>query len=816
MGGHRGWLTDLGVATRGIIARPNFAIPIILTLAVASALALLAVAVVEGVMFRPLPGVGAQSELVEIVVRQECRGCGGFSTSLIDLETVRDGLAECAEVAATAGASVAVDVTGADSKAVRAAFVTANYFHVLRSPLEEGIPMGRTGDDSTVLSHRLVQRSYGASARVVGERVRVGNLPVTVTGVAASAFGGIDVSLMNSGPDLWLPVAMIGRIGDARPGWVAPNRDGEYDFRYVARPESGFAKSDISNRLSSMAARIAERKDKGTSVWIELKPLTMHDMKQVGPLITVVLIVPLLVLIIAWMNVASLIVARAAGRWREVAIRVALGASRGRIVRLFALECVCLCIVALLLALPVVQWGLLRITELISVPVPLGYGAFAFVLACSIAGSLLVSLIPNLRRLTVPTGSDLGASQGMRGSFRESGLRRWLVCGQVALSLALMAAGVQLTSAFDSVQRSGGTRPDHLLMAHFDLRQTGAAHRADEFYRQLSAAVSRHPQAVAAGFAPPRAFWTFGRGHQLDNSVAVWLPGDAAKDPRIILGGWTGGDALRAAGLRLLDGRSFTNEETATGLPRVAIVSQSFVEQLVPSGAIGQTVRVAARRQGFAKGRDLQIVGVVAPAVEPTFTVARQPVPAIYLPGPLEPSPSMTVYVKTADSAAGMKQSLAALARSVDPTVPVLELETLEEKNERVMPEVALARLASYVGTGGLLLAAWGLYALMSYAVAVRSNELGLRVALGAGRQTIVMLIVKEAALLVLIGGVLGMIGSDISVRIVRAEIHAVPVGTGWVALYCVGLLAIVALVGALKPALAAASTDPIVAMRNL
>ena len=308
--------------------------------------------------------------------------------------------------------------------------------------------------------------------------------------------------------------------------------------------------------------------------------------------VIVVMPIPILVLAIACVNAANLMLARGSQRRREIAIRLAIGAGRGRIIRQLLVESSMLALVATAVAVPIAWWGLQLASNPLGVPIPFDPAVLVSTILTAAGTALAFGLAPAVRVSAQRPSSTLG-SAGARSDAapRESRMRRLLVVAQVALSLGLLATAWQLVSTVRSQAVSGGTPPDRLLIARFDLRPLErGADESERFYRDLAAGASRLPGVEAAGVARHTSVWTFGQG-AAPGSIVVWHPADAPKDGRATIGGYAGGDLFEAVGLRIVAGRGFT-EGDRQSRPQVAVVNQTFAQSM------GPRLRCHRRRSG--------------------------------------------------------------------------------------------------------------------------------------------------------------------------------------------------------------------------
>jgi predicted permease len=816
-----GFAQDVRYAGRTLSTSPGYSLSVIGSLGLGMAGLIAAVAFVNGALFRPFPGVGNQHELVEIAYRQcnqyNCWTAWASADEYAILRRDVEGLHGLAASTSLQTVSAALP----EARALQALLVSENYFDLLRAGTAIGRPFNAEQADPAkaavaVLSHRLWLREFDGDPSVLGRTILIAGRSAHIIGVAPEVFGGLSVGLLSSGPDLWLPLAFAPQIPSARPGWMKPRPEGERTVQMVGRLSPGTDMRRIQAQADALSASVAAREGGRDPARAEVTRVWMHDPAEFAPVMAMVLAVPILVLVIACVNAANLLLARGSVRSHEMAVRLAIGASRARIVRQLLTETLLLSLMATVLALPVVWWAVQVAERYLSLPMPIDLTVVGVALLTTAASAAGSGLAPAFR---VTAWQPASAFSPFRNNDRpiQTRSRRLLVVAQVALSLGLLATGLQLVEALNGTHRAVGTPPDRLLMASFDLRQLDfAPSDADAFYAVLLERVSRLPQVEAAAIASPRAVWTLRRGLQYDNSIGVLRPGDPPRRGRAILGGYAGGRLFDTLGLRVLEGRTFTDEDRRSGLPQAAIVNRPFADELLGGRALGQPLRVAARRQAPGEPVEVRVVGVIEPASEPSYTRNGRPVPAIYLPVPLHHDPALTLYARAHDSAGAIEPLIRQVVRGIDPRVPLLDVESLADLNERMLhPVDTLADAAAILGLEALVLAAWGLFAVVSYTVSLRSREIAVRLALGARPRAMLTMVLRQAMTLALIGTALGGAAGFVIGSFIQDDVRP-PAGTGPAALLAsTALLLGAMLLAALLPARRASRVDPMTILKE-
>jgi putative ABC transport system permease protein len=512
-------------------------------------------------------------------------------------------------------------------------------------------------------------------------------------------------------------------------------------------------------------------------------------------------------LIIGCINAASLLLARATHRGHEIAVRLAIGASRGRVARQLLLESVLLSLAAAVAALPAAWWGLQLAGTIFGTEIAMDVTVLAAGLAAAVASAVGAGLAPALRVSAQRPALALGAAHGSDSAPRQSRMRRALVAIQVAISIGLLMSGAQLVTAFEGLYETERLDPDRLIMASFDLGQLNFR-EADTvaFYRELVERVQRLPQIEAAGLAGQTAFWNFARGNTSESLVMVWPPNTQPEST--YAGGYAGGDVFPAVGLRMLEGQAFTPEDRAGSTPRVAIVSRPLAEKLFGPAALGQTVRVAAARSEAAAPLDVRIVGIVEPSWDRSYST--KPTPALFLPVPLGHQPVLTVYARSRVPLGTLAPILRDVVRQIDPRVPIADMGTLRQRAERATPEAKLSQAVAGFGVVGSVLAAFGMYALFSYLVTMRARELAVRMALGADASRTLRLIIRQAMTLAAIGAAVGTPAAIIVSIFIDWEFHGMQGIDAAKVAGTVVMFALTMLLASLAPAIRASRVDPI------
>jgi predicted permease len=823
------FLRDIHYAMRGLVRVPGFSLSVIGNLSLGLAATIVAFAFINGALFGSFPGVEDQDRLVEVEILE--RTLFGLTrpsrTASADspevFRTLREGMTSLEDLASFTDSDVAVTLP--QPLSLPAAFVSPNYFDVLGVRPAIGrtfAPEERTaGSAVAVIAHGLWMQEFGGDPSVIGRPIRTGGQILEIVGVAPRGFRGTSQYLTGGGGvDLWLPMALVERVAGDNPGppGLPP---GERLIRYLGRVRDGVPIDRVETELAVVARGVVSSADDPVERFGDVSSLSILARRDAPLVVSIILSVPLLVLAIACANAANLLLVRASRRGREVALRLALGSSRARLVRQLVLESLVLAIGAAVLAWPL-AWAALQVAAAymtFSMPLDGTVVAGALVAACLTA--LAFGLVPALQASAQRPSAALGTSPaGSGGTRAEARGRQALVAGQVALSLGLLAVGFQLTSGLVSLAEPPGSDPDRLLLASFDLEQLRFSPvERDAFYEALVEGASRIPGVEAAGLADRELLWTWER--EGDHSVVVDSRGTAAsadsgrvtglrafqEGQRFALGGSAGGDLFRAAGLDLLEGREFVTTDRRA-IPDVAIVTDRLASQAFQGAALGRTLGVSTTSTEAV----VRIVGIVESPAE----LDNPNLGVIFFPSPVHEGVARTLYVRADGPAARLAPAVRDLVARLDPEVPILDIATLDQKiRADTVFERTLASAAAVLGVVGLLLAGMGLYGVTSYNVTMRRREIAVRMALGARTDRVVAMVFRQGLAVAVIGAAIGGLVAIAAVIVIQAQVF----GVGGVDVATLGgssaLLAAAMLVASVLPAWRAARLDPIAVLRE-
>jgi predicted permease len=719
---------------------------------------------------------------------------------------------------------------------VQAELVSGNYFQALGVQPAIGRVFSPEQDDriyeghpSVVLGYQYWATRFASDPSVVGQKIVVNNYPMTIVGVSALAFTGLDPA---NAPQIRVPIQMKPLM---TPGWDAIGDRRSQWIQMFARLKPGYTLQSAQASLQPLLTQILrdeiqQKEMRDTSPYsrdrflarkVKIEPAA-SGYSQLRQSYSVALIVLMcmvgLVLLIACFNVANLLIARAVARQKEIAVRLAVGASRAQLLAQLMIESLMLSIAGgaagLLLSIVIVR-GLLALLPTDGAPLMLratpDLRILAFNAALAIVTGLLFGMAPALQSMRLDlwnTLKDVVSSVGGTGAAVK--LRKGLVIAQVAFSFLLLVGAGLFTRTLANLKstNSGFKDIDHLITFQVDPALNGySVERLKSFYTQALENIRAIPGVNAAGFAMVPIL----SGGEWDSSMGV--EGHLAKDGEDIQqfmnaispGYWN------AMGIRLLEGRDFDQRDRGAKTT-AAIVNRAFAEHYFPGrSAIGRHI-------GYGGGPDtklrIEIVGVVENSLYegPREGVHRQ----VFVPFDQSDFPGgVSFYVRTTADSATMFTALRGKIRDLDASMPVYSMKTLEHQlDDTLSTERLIALLSGAFGILATLLAALGLYGVMAFVVARRTREIGLRMALGAQRTEVVWMVMREALVLLGTGLAIGIPVAFWLSRYVSSQLFSVKSSDVGTAAAALAILVAVTAGAGIFPARRASGIDPIRALR--
>lgn len=813
-------IRDIRYALRRMGRSPVFTLVAIASLALGIGANTAIFTLVNAVLLRDQP-VAEPERLVEVYEDQVEFPWSPLSYP--NLEDLVEGTAGVFEgVAASQYTFIPRDV-GDEVTVLPAEMVNGDYFPVLGLTPALGRLLGPDDDVAegahpvTVLAYDYWQRAFGGDPAVVGTEIRLSGRSYAVVGVAPEAYTG---NLRGLAPALYVPLAMINQLQPAQENLL--EQRGNHAVFTKARLAPGVGMAEARTAVAGVASRLKEElpdswQAEESFVLVPATEVVLFPPvdRVIIPAAALLMVVVALVLLIACANLASFLLARAADRRREVAVRLALGAGRSDLVRQLLTETILLAVIAGALGIGIAVGGLELLGRAdLHLPIPIVLDldpdatVLGFALAVSILSGILFGLAPALQSTNPDLATTLKNESTGGGRPRRLTLRNGLVVGQVAMSIVLLVgAGLFLRSfeARQNVDPGFGAEPAVVLSLGIPSDRYGSEEEGRLFLDELQRQVGALPGVGRVGVTANLHMNLLSTSSVTINVDGMEPPPDRpgfSVDYTVVTPGF-----FAAAGIPILRGRNFSESDDADA-PGVAIINQALADRFFPDrDPVGQTIR-------RPNGDEHQVVGVAR--TTKVRTLGEAPRPFLYRPvGQQYQSFLMLVATTRGDATATVPAILAAI-RSLDPDVPVYEAKTMER---HLATQLVPGRLAALVlpmaAALALTLAALGLYGVVSYTVASRAREVGIRISLGADPRQVVRLLMRGGLRLVFVGGAIGVAAGLVLSQLLRSLLFGVatldPVTFVGVPL----LLAAVGFLAAWIPARRATRIDPSRALRS-
>jgi predicted permease len=809
---------DLRYAARVLGRSPGYAFTVVAVLALGISANAAVFSVFKAAFLKPLPAVDQSSRLAVLVGRAS--GGRTVTVSYPDYQYLREHDTAFSGLAASSPAPLTLGMATA-SERLWGEFVSGNYFQVLGVSPRVGRTLLPTDERSSgsdpvaVISDQLWRRAFASDPQVIGRTILVNAHPLTIVGVAEPGFHGSILSLVL---DIFIPLTMrpqlqppFNGLSVANARWLIP----------IGRLTPGTSIAAAAARTELLAARLAadhpvgDVNERATVVPLWRSPFGAQTFLL--PVVGVLAVTALLVLVIVCTNLANLAFAHALTRRAEIATRIAMGASRGRIVRLLLLENV-------LLSIPACAIGVIASTRLFSLFGNTGASAataapseldtsidglvigFAFAVSCATA--IVFSLVPALH----------GSRESLAAVMREGApaqrsaktrLRGAFVVAQIAASLLLLvAAGLTLRTVRAARSADVGFNPNQVVSVRIDLSTSGYDDaRGRTFYQQLLQNLTARPgieSASLAEFVPMRM--VEGRSRQV--VVDGYAPG---KDEDLQLAvNAVGPEYFRTLQIGITAGRPFSRDDTQASAP-VVVVNETTARRFwqTPLNAVGKRIRVGGGESDWRT-----VIGVVRDVKY--LRLNEAPTPYLYTPLAQDYRPEMTLHARGTAGTADLVNRVREEVRALDATVPVLDAQTLVDqvRSGLVLYEVSAAGLLGF-GLIAISLAAVGVYGLVAYSVKQSTHEIGVRIALGAQRRDVSLRFLTRGMRLGLLGVGIGIAGALMATRLMAAVLYGVNPTDSVTFAGATGLVLGLALFASFLPSWRAASLDPIRALRH-
>ncbi len=808
---------DITLAIRYLRKTPGFTIPAVLTLALGIGANTTIFSLTDALMFRRL-AVADANRIVHVFQTRPNRPADPYPLSMADYADVRDRSKSFEILAAHYPTSPMHILIDGEPIAANGAVATANYFDVMQ--LTPALGRFYTADEDrvrdrdavVVISYGFWQRHFGGSIAVIGKQIQINGRMFAIVGVTPRGFNG--TRIRDAEHDAWIPAAMftngyrycdafardcrvVELVGKLKPSITREQAQTELDV--IARAV-GLENPQL---LKGLGYHLVEAKGVGLGI-------VTSEIEQLQLFLVVVGVV----LLMACANVAGLLMARASARGKELAMRLALGATRARVMRQLLTETAVLAALGTVAGLLVAVWGNALLESVyshdgagrpVSFSLVISANVFAATAAIAIAAVFLVGLIPSISAGRADVVSVIKDDSGSGGG-RRSRARVVLVTAQMAASVLLLIGAALLLQSVWNLNRGANFDPDHV--ATFRLRPSLVDYpraRAHAFQRRAIEAIEAVPGVTGAS---PSVYMSMLAG---GGNVGVSLDPAAAADARkAVLVGHTGANYFKTLGVPLIEGRDFSDHDTLDA-PRVAIVNDVFAHNWWPStSAVGKSVYVNGRPYSvIAVARDAQFYSSGEPVREQIFLSYWQP---------LNDDPFVNdsrMVVRTSGDPAALMATIRRAIAAVDPAVPISEDQPLADRVSYTYQAVRFAR-AMMVGVAvlALVLSAIGVYGVLAFSVSQRTREMAIRFALGATRGEVASLVLRDALVMILCGVTIGIGAAWMSSRFIATFLYGIDPRN--LAAFIVGpiVLAAVSIAASFVPARRAAAVSASTALR--
>jgi len=800
-------LQDARFGLRMLRRSPGFAVVAAITLALGLGANTAMFSVIDAVLLRPLP-FADPDRLVRIIDANPSKGFHRFSSSPPNFIDWRAQAKSFTGMAASMGGTLTLSGSG-DAQRLNALYVTPDFFGVL------GVDaiIGRTftteegtygHDKAVILSSHLWQQSFGGDRNVAGRTLKLDGENYVVVGVAAPKF-----RLNNN--DVVVPLAFGPNVAKQR---------GAHYLSVYARLKPGISLERANDEMKTIAARLAVAypdKDSGWTAFV----MQLHELVvgRVRPAMLILFGAVGFLALIACANVANLLLSRAVGRQREISVRTALGATRSRIMRQLLTESFILCVSGALLGMAIAAGGihLLRLVGPINVPrlatVQLNTAVLAFTAGLTLLTTILFGILPALHASRVDVNVALkSAGRGAAGSRESARPRKLLVLAEVSLSVMLLTgAGLLIRSFMRLSFTNPGVDTAHVLTFNLSLPQKKYAtpERIRDFYDALLANLRALPGVKDAGAVNILPL----SGDQNSSTFVIRGTLVADQDQPSAEQRVASRDYFRTMGIPLLRGRGFESGDRM-GSPPVVLVSEAMARRFWPNGdALGHTITMGVRPGVSNADVGGEIIGIVGDVRD--FGLEIEPAPTVYVLMDLPGTSDMNIVVRTSNDPAALVQSVRVAVAALDADIPVADPSPMETVLATSLEQRRFYMLLlSIFAAVALSLAGIGLYGVISYSVGQRTQEIGVRMALGATRGQVLTMILSEGLRMAATGIAAGIIGALALNRLMQGML--VGVSTTDATVFTVSALSItvIALAACYLPARRATAVDPVIALR--
>jgi putative ABC transport system permease protein len=799
---------DLRFALRQLIKSRGFTAAAVFTMALGIGANAAVFSVVNSVLLRPLPYKDPNA-LWMVLEKHQTRE---LEAGLVSMEDYLDFKAQATSFEELAAfTSIRRDLTGnSEPERIQMGVVSQNLFPALGVAPTAGRNFSREEDNPggervVLLSYELWQRRFDRDPGIIGKSVSISDVSYIVIGAMPKGFG---VGRLFA--DAWTPAR-------GAPGTTA--RDFRI-FNLIGRQKAGVSMSRAQTEMNALAARLAQQYPKTNAGFgVQIVPLRLYLTNQVRTGLLVLFGAVALVLLIACSNVANLVLVRAISREKEMAIRSALGASRARLLRQLATEGLVLTTIGGALGFLISLWARSAMTNLLPIEVPrlaeshVDGRVLIFFAAMAILAGIIFGLVPGLRF----TGGNLIDSlkdRGISAGKNMRHLRTALVVAELSLAVMLLIAAGLLIQSFARLQRvDPGFAPKNLLTMEVVLPRSRYAENNQRmrFFAELVSRIEKLPgvRAAAATLQAPLVGLDVDKSTFVVRGAGSPLSGQEP-DARLHVVTPEYFDTLNVA---LHKGRMFTERDDSDA-PGVLIINEAMARRYWPNESpLGQQLTLGLRLLPNEPATRT-IVGVVGNVRH--FGLAAADEPQMYIPHRQTPWPEMTLVVRGMSDASALASAVRAQVTAMDKELPVAKVKTIEQGlSESVAQPRFFSWLLGCFASLAIALAAVGFYSVMAYSVAQRTNEIGVRMALGARETDILTMILREGSLLVVLGLTLGLAAAFALTRLLASLLFGVGVNDPVTFIAVPLLLGVIGLLACFLPARRATKVDPVIALRH-
>jgi len=803
------FMRDLRLGLRMLRRNPGFTVLVILCLTLGIGANTAVFSWVEGILLRPYPLVSDQERLVTLTgTVRDTRD----ETSWPDLLDVRRSctLCETLFVSKITGATLSI---GERAQVITGSIVSANYFDaigvhpILGRGFEPDEGTGRNAHPVVVISYHFWQSRFQGDPEIIGKTQRFDNVVHTIIGVMPEGFYG---TFVGRAMEYWAPLSML-EVYDAGSG-ILEDRGARWAEAYV-RLKLGVTRNQAQQEISAIAARLATEypatnRGRGIKVW----PLWETPFNHAGhllPTFQIMVVVSIFVLLIVCANVGNLLLVRSFARRQEMTVRLAMGASRGRLLRQLVTEGLLLSVCGAAGGMLVAYWcrhalALLFPGDVVYLPGQIDGRVLGLTAAICLVITLAVGLVPAFQTRHLALADTLkNEASAVMGARGRAWLRSSLVVLQVTLSFILLVGATLLMQSLRNIRTTSPGFSTRVLATWIPLEAAGyKAPRAQTFQDELIQRIRALPGVEVAAYAraTPLGYGSF-------SSTAIAIDGYEPQPNEQPTAEYNevSPDYFATMGIPLRSGREFSRADDENA-PRVAIVNQTMVARYWRGqDPIGQRLQV--------KGNWVQVVGVVKDSKY--YSMDEAPRPFFYVPLRQYFSIEPDIYIRTTQPLQTVQTALIREVRALDPNLAVFEMITLQEQVDRsTSHELVAVALVALFGGLALLLASIGLYGVMSYSVSQSARELGLRMALGAGASNVLGLVLSRGLLLTTTGLIIGVALALLLTRLLGNLLYQVSPRDPLAFAAAFAVMALASAAACFLPAWRATRTDPMRALR--